>query len=103
MKKNEIYNVTFIDNGYEGEGICKIEDVPVFVNGAIKGEEAQIRILKVNKNYAFGKVEKYISKSEFREELTCPSYGKCGGCNLLHMTYDYQMTLKKNLDRKSVV
>ncbi len=101
MKKNEMHTVTFIDNGYEGEGICKIADIPVFVNGAIKGEEAQIKILKVNKNFAFGKVEKYISKSNFREELTCPSYGKCGGCNLLHMTYEYQMQLKKGFVENS--
>ena len=101
MKKNEIHAVTFIDNGYEGEGICKVDDIPVFVNGAIKGEEAEIKILKVNKNFAFGKVEKYISKSDFREDLTCPSYGKCGGCNLLHMRYEYQMQLKKNFVENS--
>lgn len=101
MKKNELYQVQFIDNGYEGEGICKIEGIPVFVNAAIKGEEAKIKILKVNKNFAFGKVEKYTLKSEHRENLTCPSYGKCGGCNLLHMSYEYQMMLKKSFVENS--
>ena len=31
MKKNEVYQVKIIDQGFEGEGIAKIEDITVFV------------------------------------------------------------------------
>ncbi|MEG2712232.1 MAG: 23S rRNA (uracil(1939)-C(5))-methyltransferase RlmD, partial [Clostridia bacterium] len=101
MKKNETCEVEFIDNGYEGEGICKIGEIPVFVPYAIKGEKATIKIVKVNKNFAFGKIEKYITQSDNREQLTCPVYGKCGGCNLLHMKYSYQLALKKQFVENS--
>ena len=45
MKKNEEYIVDIIDNGYEGEGIARINDFVVFVPGAIKGEKIKILIV----------------------------------------------------------
>jgi len=55
IKKNEIYEVNIVDNGFKGEGIAKINDFTVFVPGLIKGEKAKIKILKVNSSYAFRK------------------------------------------------
>ena len=46
IKKNEEYIVEIIDNGFEGEGIAKINNYTVFVEGAIKGEKCKILILK---------------------------------------------------------
>jgi len=46
VKKNEEYIVDIIDNGYEGEGIAKIDNFTIFINGAIKGEKCKILILK---------------------------------------------------------
>ena len=48
IKKNEEYIVEIIDNGYEGEGIAKINDFTIFIPGAIIGEKVKIHILKVN-------------------------------------------------------
>ena len=41
IKKNEIYEVNIIDNGFKGEGIAKIDDFTVFIPGLIKGEKAK--------------------------------------------------------------
>ena len=41
IKKNKEYEVEIIDNGYEGEGIAKIDDFTIFIKGAIKGENAK--------------------------------------------------------------
>ena len=61
LKKNDIYTVEVIDNGMDLEGICRIDNIPVFVPGLIKGETAKIKIVKVNKSYAFGKIEEILS------------------------------------------
>ena len=37
VEKNKEYEVEIVDNGYEGEGIAKIDDFTIFVNGTIKG------------------------------------------------------------------
>ena len=56
IKKNEEYIVDIIDNGFEGEGIAKIDDFTIFIKGAIKGEKIKILIVKVLSAYAYGKI-----------------------------------------------
>ena len=56
IEKNKEYIVDIIDNGYEGEGIAKINDFTVFVPTAIKGEKCKILIVKVHTTYAYGKI-----------------------------------------------
>lgn len=96
LKKNEKYEVDVVDNGMDLEGICKIDGKTVFVSGLIKGEKAEIKILKSNNSYALGKIERIISKSENRICPKCKEYTKCGGCDGLHMEYEAGLDIKKN-------
>ena len=79
VEKNKEYEVDIIDNGYDSEGIAKIDDFTIFIDGAIKGEKCKILIVKVNKSYAFGKLLEVIEKSEARQEPDCKKYKRCGG------------------------
>lgn len=105
VKKNEEYIVDIIDNGYEGEGIAKIEGFTVFINGAIKGEKCKILILKVTSSHAFGKIIEIIEKSPYRVESDCGTYKRCGGCSLRHIEYEETLNMKQrmveNLVRKT--
>ena len=56
VQKNKEYIVDIIDNGFEGEGIAKIDNFTVFIPGVIKGERVKILIVKVLSSHAFGKV-----------------------------------------------
>ncbi len=97
LKKNEKYIVEILDNGFEGEGITKIDNFTVFVQGAIKGEKAEILILKVLTSYAFAKVVNIIKKSKHRlEENDCNTFKRCGGCSLRHIDYNYTLEIKRN-------
>lgn len=97
MKKNEEYIVDIIDNGYEGEGIAKIDNFTIFIPGAIKGEKVKILIVKVATSYAYGKILEMIEKSENRiDDIDCATYKRCGGCNLRHLKYNQTLELKKN-------
>lgn len=95
LEKNQCFETQIIDNGYQGEGIAKIDNFPVFIPGGIKGEKVEIKILKVLSNYAYGKIIKIIEPSPYRKEADCMEFSKCGGCNLRHMDYNYTLTLKK--------
>ena len=66
VEKNKEYVVKIIDNGCDGEGIAKIDNFTIFINDAIKGEKCKILILKVNKNFAYGKIIEIITKSELK-------------------------------------
>ena len=96
VKKNEEYIVDIIDNGFEGEGIAKINNFTIFIPNSIKGEKVKILIVKVLSSHAFGKVIEFIQKSENRIESDCKTYKRCGGCNLRHIQYAETLNMKRN-------
>ena len=97
IKKNQEYIVDIVDNGYQGEGIAKINNFTIFIQGAIKGEKIKILIIKVTSSHAYGKILEIIKKSKYREDTDCNVYSKCGGCNLRHMKYEYTLNVKKEI------
>lgn len=96
VEKNQEYIVEIIDNGYEGEGIAKIENFTIFVPNSIKGEKVRVLIVKVLKSHAFGKVLEIIKTSEYRKESDCETYKRCGGCDLRHIKYEETLRMKQN-------
>lgn len=95
VQKNEKYIVDIIDNGFEGEGIAKINDFTVFVPNTIKGEKCEIIIVKVLSSYAYGKLLNILEKSLDRTDVDCETYNRCGGCDLRHMNYNATLKLKR--------
>ena len=95
IKKNEEFIVEIIDNGFEGEGIAKIEGMAIFIPNAKKGEKVKIKILKVTSKLAYGKILEILEKSEHRKESDCQTFSRCGGCNLRHINFDYTLKIKK--------
>ena len=96
IRKNQEYIVDVIDNGYEGEGIAKIDTFTIFIPGAIKGEKVKIIIVKVLSSHAFGKIIEVIEPSKDRQEPDCKTYKRCGGCNLRHIKYEETLKMKQN-------
>lgn len=92
--KNEDYIIDIIGSGYEGEGVGKINDFTVFVHGALKGEKIKAKVVKVNKNFAFGKLLEIIEESKDRVEPPCKIFKNCGGCHLQHLSYKGQLDFK---------
>lgn len=95
MKKNEHVIGTCIDYTYDAHGIVKIDGFPLFVKGLMLGEEAEIVVTMVKKNYGYGKYIRLIKISEERVEPICPIAKQCGGCQLQHMSLAHQCTFKK--------
>lgn len=97
VEKNKEYIVEIIDNGFQGEGIAKIDNFTIFVPGAIKGEKIKILIVKVLSSHAFGKILEIIEKSKYRVESDCNTYKRCGGCSLRHIDYRETLRIKQNM------
>ena len=97
LKKNEEYIVDIIDNGFQGEGIAKIDGITVFIDQALKGEKVKIKILKVQTNFAYGKILEILEKSNNRINEECSTYKRCGGCNLRHIKYEETLNIKKTI------
>ena len=94
VEKNKEYELDIIGQGYEGEGIAKVDGYPIFIKGALSGERIKVKIVKVNKNFAYGRIEEILEASLDRVEPKCANYNRCGGCSIQHMSYNKQLDFK---------
>lgn len=97
VEKNRHYIMDITGMTHEGQGVGRIEGFAVFVDGALEGEQAEVRIIKVNKTYAVGKLISVLKPSPNRVEPFCSAFRRCGGCMLQHMSYKAQLAFKTQL------
>ena len=88
LRRNDIFEMTCDAFGQDAQGVCRHDGMAVFVPGLLPGERAMVRIVKPEKRYAFGRVERLLTESPDRREPFCPAYRRCGGCSCQHMTYE---------------
>ena len=96
MKKNDIVKIDIVDMTVDGSGVGKSDGMAIFVPLTAVGDTVNVRILKVKKNYAFGKVEEILVPSSSRIENDCPSFKSCGGCAYRHISYEKECEIKQN-------
>lgn len=94
VEKNKDYTVEITGLTSEGFGVARIEGFTVFVEGALPEEQVEIRIVKLLKNYGFGKLLRTFNASAGRIEPSCDVVKRCGGCQLQHMSYESQLQYK---------
>ena len=95
MKKNDLCTVTIQGYTAEGMGVGRTEEgMAVFVPGAARGDKLEVLLVKVLKNYAFGKIQTILEPSPHRVEADCPHFGRCGGCDFRHLSYEEELWLK---------
>ena len=102
MRKNDeiILNITDVTN--EGSGVGKHDGMAIFVPLTAVGDTVNVKILKVKKTYAFGKVIGILTPSQNRIEPDCTVFNKCGGCVYRHISYKSECELKQNRVRETV-
>ena len=95
MKKNDIVEIEITALSSECSGIGKKDGMVIFVPFSAIGDKLEVKILKVNKTYCYGKIERIITPSPDRVTPDCPVYTKCGGCSLRHISYEAQLRAKE--------
>ena len=80
----------------QGRGIGYINDKIIFIPNTLPNEEVIVEIEKETSKYYVGKAIEYVNKSDRRVNSKCPYYDLCGGCNLLHMSYEDSIEYKLN-------
>ncbi len=96
LAKNDIIKLNITAMSSEGSGIGKTQDgMVVFVPMTAVGDELYVRILKVKKTLAYGKIEEMITPSDSRIEPQCDVFRLCGGCVYCHIDYDTEAKIKE--------
>ena len=96
LRRNDVFEMTCDAFGQDAQGVCRHEGMAVFVPGMLPGERALVRIVKPEKRYAFGRVDKLLTASPERAEPFCPAYKRCGGCSCQHMRYETTLEFKRD-------
>ncbi|MBR4123167.1 MAG: 23S rRNA (uracil(1939)-C(5))-methyltransferase RlmD, partial [Clostridia bacterium] len=102
MVKNDEIILKINDVTSEGSGIGKYEDMAVFVPLTAVGDTAKVKILKVKKTYAYGKVLEILQPSADRICPDCDVFNKCGGCAYRHINYEAECRIKQNTVKETV-
>ncbi len=101
MQKNDVVTLCIEEINNLGFGVGHLPDSKgrgqvVFVKDAVTGDELDARIIKVTKHYLVARIEKLHKPSTLRcTEEVCPAAG-CGGCVYRHITYEHELTLKRD-------
>ena len=95
MNKDEVLELKIEDLGTDGEGIGHVDGYTLFVKDALPGDVAKVKIIKAKKNYGYGRLLEVLSPSPDRCEAKCPVARACGGCQIQHMNYTAQLSMKQ--------
>ena len=97
LKKNDIIKLKISSMTAQGSGVGRTEDgIVVFVPMSAVGDELEVRLLKLKKTYAYGKLESIITPSPSRIEPDCDAFSRCGGCVYRHIDYNSEIEIKYN-------
>jgi 23S rRNA (uracil1939-C5)-methyltransferase len=73
----------------------------LFVRWALPGEVVSVRIVERKREYAFAEAVEVLSPSPRRGIPPCEVFGECGGCQLQHAEYPYQLEMKREILREA--
>lgn len=83
---------------FGGNGLARLPDGKVvFVPYVVPEEVLEAKIVKDYGDYAEAEIEKILEASPYRRETPCPYYGICGGCQLQHISYSFQVKIKEDI------
>lgn len=95
IEKNDSIEIDVDDLGMDGEGVAHYLGVTVFIRGALPGERVRAKIILVKPTFLVGLLVAVLRPSPDRTEPPCPLFGKCGGCQMQHLTYSAQLAAKQ--------
>ncbi len=94
---------------YGGQGLARIPakdaargGLSVFVPFTLPGEIVEAEITQEHRGYSVADARQIQDASEFRVTAPCPWFATCGGCQLQHGAYPYQVELKREMLRESL-
>ena len=99
VNRNDRLNVFVEDLTHDGSGVAKVDGYPLFIPGALPGEEVDIQVGKTLKNYGFARLLKVTKVSPDRVKPPCHVFSECGGCQMQHLSYEGQLVQKRKTVR----
>lgn len=97
MSFDKEFDVVIESLDHEGRGVARHEGKVVFVEGALPGETAAVRMIRSKPSYAVAVAEIIHRESSQRVVPRCPNFGTCGGCSMQHLAASAQVAAKQRV------
>ena len=95
LKPGQRVLIRIHDIAFGGDGVGRHGALVVFVPFTALGEEVEVEITEVKKNFARGRLARVVTPSADRVAPQCPYFGGCGGCQYQHVAYPVQLAWKQ--------
>lgn len=81
-----------------GLGLAKDNNgMTVLIHGGLPDENVIVKDVVKKKGYKAAEAKTIINANPARIAPACQWYNRCGGCDLMHCTYEYQLAIKKKI------
>ncbi|TMX38641.1 23S rRNA (uracil(1939)-C(5))-methyltransferase RlmD [Vibrio sp. Hep-1b-8] len=80
---------------HHGAGMAYQNNKPIFIEGALPGEQVLAQLTESKSKFARAKLIKIQQPSQQRIEPFCAHYHECGGCNMQHLSSAAQQEYKQ--------
>ncbi len=99
----DVFSIDIFDTSFEGYGVGKLPDGKIiFIPDTVTGDKVVAKCTINKKNFSYGKLILIEKPSDFRINPICPYASECGGCQFMHIKYDYQIEVKKHILEKEL-
>lgn len=95
IKQGDIVHLEIHGLNHSGEGVGRYEGIAVFVPFVVPGERVMVKIVQTRKNFARGELLEIVEQARLRQQPGCECFTRCGGCQLQHVDYPEQLSLKR--------
>ncbi len=95
LKKNDRIVVRITDIGVNGEGIGKADGYTFFIKDAMIGDTVSASVTKMKKGYGYARLIEVLEPSACRIDAPCENARRCGGCQIMEMSYEEQLRFKE--------
>jgi len=92
----DVLDVDIMDLTYQGMGVAKVDNYPIFIENALPEEKIAVKVTKTTKNFAFGEVEQIKQVSPHRVNPKGRVYRQTGIAPLQHLEYSEQLKFKQH-------
>ncbi|RJP25704.1 MAG: 23S rRNA (uracil(1939)-C(5))-methyltransferase RlmD [Candidatus Abyssobacteria bacterium SURF_5] len=92
MQIHKIKIEKIVSGGY---GLGRLDGRVVLVPYGAPGDEALIEVAPARKGVLWGTISQMIDAAPSRVDPFCAHYGRCGGCQIQHLSYPHQLECKR--------
>ena len=102
LNPGDKFEITLGEINDAGDTVTEIDGAPVIVSGGLPGELVIAEVQKRFPERIAAKVDQVLEPATERVEAECKYFLTCSGCQWQHVSYDHQLTLKRERVQRAI-